>query len=126
MMKRMYHSWDKWEDYKYGFYDGKIKSKENMINNCKGLFQNLNLFEECLKTIILNWKFSCEHNLSNPGLNKVAYLGQAACALKFEAPNSVSRIGYNILSEKEKNEADKLAMNYLKKWESKYEFIEKI
>lgn len=119
MIKRIYHPYTLWEDYKNGFFKSETDlNLEEQILACKDLFLDLKEFENVLSVLIKDWKYSMEHNLTNEALNKIAYLGQASCSYKFKISNDISRQGYNLLTEEEKQKADDMAKKYLEKWES--------
>lgn len=117
-MERIFHSWDKWEDYRHNFYGGVVDDweRDNTLELYASLLRDLPRFEAALKIIISEWKYSCEHNLSNESMNRVAYLGQAACALVYKVPHSNSMGGYNLLTDQEKAAADAMAQKYLDLW----------
>jgi len=116
-MKRIYHTWDKWECYPAGFYESNMKdmSKAECEEKYRELLSDDNMFSECLKSIIVEWKNSCEHYLSNPNMNRIAWLGQAALAYKYGIP-ACYRSGYNLLTQEEKSSADNVALKYLNEW----------
>ena len=125
-MNRIYHPWNKWEDYKHGFYGGLEYPKDNTLELYASLLRDLTKFENALKIIVNEWRYSCEHNLSNEGMNRIAYLGQAACALIYNVPNSISMGGYNLLTTEEQQAADAMAQKYLNLWLEKHESIKKV
>jgi hypothetical protein len=112
---RIYHPWDKWEDYKHNFYGG-----------IAALLRDLPAFESALKTIISEWKYSCEHNLTNESMNRIAYLGQASFALLYNVPHNVSMGGYNLLTPEEQKSADNMAEKYLNIWLEAHVYSKKI
>lgn len=115
---RIYHPWDRWEDYRNNFYGGVTDDypKDKTLEVYASLLRDLPRFEAALQIIIRDWRYSCEHNLSNEAMNRVAYLGQASCALVYKVPHSVCMGGYNLLSENEKAAADAMAQKYLDIW----------
>lgn len=116
-MKRIYHPWNKWEDYRCNFYGGVgTFDKTNSLQTYASLLSDLPRFESALKTIIDEWRHSCEHNLSNESMNRVAYLGQASCALVYNVPHNVCMGGYNLLTDEQKAAADAMALKYLNIW----------
>lgn len=121
-MKRVFHPWDKWEDFQHNFYGGVTSDfeKDNTLELYASLLRDLPRFEAALQVITRDWRYSCEHNLTNTALNRVAYLGQAACALTYKVPHSLSMGGYNLLSDEEKAAADAMAQKYLDLWVSKH------
>ena len=115
-MKRIFHPYDTWEDYKAGFYGGQDYPTKNTVRLCAEVLADLYTFEKALKMITTEWKHSCEHNLSNENMNRIAYLGQAACALLLKVPNNVSMGAYSTLTIEQQQAADALAQKYLDKW----------
>ncbi len=119
-MTRIFHPYDKWEDYKHGFYGGMDYPKDGTLELYASLLKDLPRFEAALQTIISEWKYSCEHNLTHEGMNRIAYLGQAACALVYNVPHNVCMGGYNLLSSEEQQAADVMAQKYLDLWIKEY------
>lgn len=116
-IKRIYHTWDKWECYPAGFYES---SREGMTKNqCESayaeLLSDLSKFELALNRVITEWKNSCEHYLSNESMNRIAWLGQAALCIENGIP-SCFRTGYFLLTKDQQQKADELALKYLNKW----------
>lgn len=116
-MNRIYHTWDKWECFPAGFYDTNKpgSTKDQCEEVYRELLSDCKLFGDCLEKIIVEWKNSCEHYLSNPNMNRIAWLGQAALAYKYQIP-ACYRGGYNRLTEDQKTAADEVALVYLNKW----------
>jgi hypothetical protein len=131
-MKRIYHTWDKWECYPAGFYESSAPhgiSANQAIEAYRDFLADIPRFEAALQKIVSEWKNSCEHYLSNENMNRIAWLGQAAMCIDSGIPSQF-RAGYNLLSEKQKLEADEMALKYLNKWlvlagEQEIESIEK-
>jgi hypothetical protein len=116
-MKRIYHTWDKWECYPAGFYDTKVKGRTDA--DCERAYadflSNLEQFRSGLERVMATWVKSCEHYLTNENMNRIAWLGQAAACVMLGLPRRY-RAGYNLLSEDQKREADALALEYLNQW----------
>lgn len=116
-IKRIYHTFDKWECYPAGLYEN---SKEGMTKTqCEEFYRDfladLPRFERALKGVISEWKNSCEHYLSNEKMNRIAWLGQASACIDSGIP-SCFRVGYFLLTKEQQSEADKMALVYLNKW----------
>ena len=73
------------------------------------------MFESSLKRVISEWRNSCEHYLTNEKMNRIAWLGQASLCIETGIP-SCYRSGYFLLSQKEREEADNMALKYLNVW----------
>mgnify|MGYP000574741210 CR=1 FL=1 len=120
-IKRIYHSWEKWEDYKAGFYDNiSGKDKSIMIDKVVEMFSSKDLTEKYMDKVIHNWFYSCEQNLTNNGMNKIAYIGQAACCLYFGIPATVTMEAWSEVDEEHQMEANEIATKKLNEWERIY------
>ncbi len=121
-MNRIYHTWDKWECYPAGFY-GERPPKGLTAEECelkyKELLTDLEMFEECLNIVINQWKYSCEHYLTNENMNRIAWLGQASLTIKYNIPSRF-RGGFNLLTEDQQKAANEKALMYLNIWREKY------
>ena len=110
---RVFHTWDKWECYRAGFYaevlpeDGEERYREFLAD--------LDRFQQALIVVTTEWTHSCEHYLTNERMNRIAWLGQAAVAQALGIPSGC-RGGYHLLSQEQRNAADALALDYLNKW----------
>lgn len=114
---RIFHTFDKWECYKAGFYESNHEVLDH--EQCKIKFIEVlsseSLFSEALEGVINNWKFSCEHYLTNKSMNRIAWLGQAAVCYEYGVPSRYSNAWFDI-SEDLRDKADEIALNYLNKW----------
>lgn len=116
-VKRIYHTWEKWECYPAGFYEN---SKDGMTKEqCEQVYKELlsdeNAFCDALDRVIAEWKYSCEHYLTNEAMNRIAWLGQASLCITHGIP-ACYRTGYFLLTKDEQMIADELALAYLNKW----------
>jgi len=115
---RVYHTWDKWECYRAGFYDERprdgitVETGEEMYRE---FLADEGRFRAALEVVTTSWRFSCEHYLTNERMNRIAWLGQASVAQALGLP-SCCRGGYHRLTQEQKNAADTLALEYLNRW----------
>lgn len=120
-MKRIYHSYEKWECYPAGFFNNSSgETKKNHIQKVIELFSNPELTLEYMSRIINEWKYSCEHNLTNESMNKVAWLGQSACCLFAGIPATVTMEAWRLVPLEFRNTADEIAESLIKKYESSH------
>jgi hypothetical protein len=114
---RIFHTYEKWECYKYGFYathkDGMSKAK------CEEAYRvflsDIPRFSSALEHVITEWKHSCEHYLTNSAMNRIAWLGQAAACYEMGIP-STFRGGFFLLTQEQQDAANLCALEYLNKW----------
>ena len=119
--ERIFHTFDKWECHKAGFYASK---KEGMTaDECEKAYadylSNDELFKQGLQGVLDNWINSCEHYLTNKAMNRIAWLGQAAMCYSTGVPSKFCA-GFNLLTPDQQERANKIALEYLNKWMDKY------
>jgi hypothetical protein len=118
MVQRIYHRWEKWECYKAGFFEvhpPKGMTEEECQNKYAIFLKDLKLFEKTAYNVIDNWKNSCEHNLTNTTMNRIAWLGQASMCYLYGIPAKY-RGGYHLLSKSEQKQADLIALKVINYW----------
>lgn len=114
---RIFHTYEKWECHKAGFYETKHKTLND--DQCKEeyfkVLKNPLLFSEILEKLIVDWKYSCEHYLTNKSMNRIAWLGQAAVCYNSGVPNRYAGAWFELTKE-EQDIANDVALKYLNKW----------
>ena len=114
---RIFHTFDKWECCKAGFYATTVKDKtrEQCQQEYRELLTNEVEFRAALEAVTTQWKNSCEHYLGNNAMNRIAWLGQAALCYSRGIPSEF-RSGFQLLTEDEQKVANEIALEYLNKW----------
>lgn len=117
MIKRIWHPWEKWECYPANFFGHLPQTikKPDAEKKYGEFLADLDYFGRVLERVTTEWKNSCEHNLSNESLNRIAWLGQACLAYEFGIPSEM-RAGFNLLTPDQQTAANALAEKYLNKW----------
>lgn len=114
---RIFHTYEEWECYKAGFYKSTFDGKNR--DECERMYSEFlsdkRRFSEALSCVISEWKNSCEHYLTNSVMNRIAWLGQAAMCYATGVPSEF-RGGFHLLTERQQEEANEIALNYLNKW----------
>lgn len=114
---RIFHTYDKWECHKAGFYRSSkpgwtsAQCEEEFIK----IITDTELFASVLAEIISEWKFSCEHYLTNTSMNRIAWLGQAAVCYHSGVPSKFCS-AWGQIPEFQQEEANKVALKYLNVW----------
>jgi hypothetical protein len=76
---------------------------------------DLSLFKTWAYAVVDCWVNSCEHNLTNPNMNRIAWMGQASVCLAYRIPSKY-RGGYHLLTDKQQREADQTALDVINYW----------
>ena len=114
---RIFHTFDKWECQKAGFYKSIVlgKTTEECEKEYAEFLSNDEKFKDALEKVITEWKHSCEHYLTNRSMNRIAWLGQASMCYAAGIPSRFCG-GFNLLDEKKREHANNIALEYLNKW----------
>lgn len=119
-MERIYHRYESWECFKNGFFKNVSGAeKTNFSKKVIELFENPKQTEVFMNKVISDWPFSCEHNLTNNSLNRVAWLGQAACCIYAGIPYRITMENWRFVDSKKQIKACEIAENIIAKYESK-------
>ena len=120
-MKQIYHPYWKWEDYKNGMWRKVSKEEElKLLPEIINFTGDYKLYGAAMFEVIKYWKYSCEHNLTDMGMNRKAWVGHAACCYKHGYPEYLVREAWNTLSTKQQSLANKMADEAIKEWELKF------
>lgn len=114
---RIFHTYDKWECYKAGFYNTTHQSltKVQCEEKYRAFLSDTDRFSEALESVTTEWVNSCEHYLTNNSMNRIAWLGQASACYAMGIP-AIFRSGFFLLTEQEQEKANQTALKYLNKW----------
>lgn len=120
-MKRIWKNYNLWEDYKAGMYSN--EKQEDLVLEIVNFFNDEKLFLEACFYILQNWSNCIDHNLSYASSNRQSYLGQAACAYKFNANIKTTTKAWLLLSKEKQDYANSVADLIISIYE-KYYYIE--
>lgn len=114
---RIFHTYDKWECHKAGFYAQSVEGKKatELHEDYRDFLADIPRFEAALQRVIKEWPNSCEHYLTNFAMNRIAWLGQASMCIDTGVPSKFCA-GYNLLSDEQKDAANASAHMALNQW----------
>lgn len=114
---RIFHTFDKWEAVAAGFFAPGIKgrTKDECEAEYGAFLGDLSDFREGINKVFHEWPNSCEHNLTNSSMNRIAWIGQAAACAARGLP-STFRGGFSALPTEQQNAANELALEWLNIW----------
>ena len=123
-LEQIYHPYNVWEDYKNGFYDNiSGKNKVDMINKVVEFFTDPQQVEEIMNRVTKEWFYSCEHNLTNNAMNKIAYIGQASLSYLHKIPSTVTMEAWSKVPKESQEIANGIAEKAYESWLMDYERI---
>jgi hypothetical protein len=119
-MIQIFHRYEFWEDYLNGMWRKESKQYESeKIQEIIEFTGNHILYGKAMIRVINEWPISCENNLSNLSLNRKAWLGHAACCIERNYPEYLVRQAWQLLTDEQRNLANKEAINAIKIWEQR-------
>lgn len=77
-------------------------------------------YGQAMMKVIKSWKYSCEHNLTDPSTNKRAWVGHAACSIELQLPEIVVRTAWKHLTDEQRFLANKQADYAIEAWINNY------
>ena len=73
-----------------------------------------------MRRVVLEWSRSTENALTDPHINRRAWVGHAACALAFRCPEDVVRQAWGYLTDEQKYLANQAADRAIVLWRNRY------
>jgi hypothetical protein len=116
-IKQIYHPYYLWEDYINGMWKKANKLDEQDLIKKATEFMSDNIkFGNAMINVVDNWKYTCEHNLTDPLINHKAFIGQTAVCYELKIPEYITRIAWSCLTEKQQFLANKQASKAINKF----------
>lgn len=119
LIERIYHPYWMWEETYTNMWKV-VENREEWLQKAIAFTGDAPLYGKWMLDVVDEWKFSCEHNLSNLTQNRRAWVGHAACAHAFNCPEDIVREAWGHLSELQQRLANKKADEAIGVWEARY------
>ena len=120
-MERIYYRYELWEDYQNGMYNECKQGREQRVVEAAHILGDAETCLKAMKKVISEWKISTEYNLSNNGVNRKAWLGQAACSCYANIHEDETREAWGLMTEEQRIEANRIAQTLINQWERECE-----
>lgn len=121
-MKQIYTPWYLWEDYHAGMWR-KVSDQDLWTERAIIFTGNTELYGFNMQIVVNEWPFAMLNNLSNPSVNKRAFLGHCAACYGANVPESITRSAWRLLTDRQRDDADFIAQKIVNEWRKKYENI---
>lgn len=110
--------WD-WECYKSGMWS-KVDNEYELLKKAIDFTSNHVLYGKYMNEVIFKWDKTMLNHLSNPMINKKAFVGHCAVCYKLLIPEYITRKAWSYLTDKQRHLANLQAKKAIKKWEEWY------
>ena len=119
-MNRIYHPYWKWED--LGMWRN-IKGTEHQtfLDLALKMTGDAKVYGASMLKVLDSFPLACEHNLTDLGQNRRAWIGHAAVFLANECPEHITREAWGMLSQQQQDEANAVADIAITEWEARHE-----
>lgn len=119
--KQYFTSYTNWEDFQAGMYRiTPERDKDKLVINAIGLLKNQNEFYHSMREMIDLWKVAARVNLTNNQQNKRAWLGAAACCFKYNVPEYLTRVAWNLLNKEDQDQANRTAEKIIQEFNQQH------
>lgn len=120
-VKQVWIPYTLWEDFKNGMWR-KVSPEEHkvLLPIAVSFTENTDLYGQAMRDVLPAWPNTMLNSLTNPSLNKRAFLGHCACCFKINMPESVTRAAWWMLTEKQRVDADEQAQQAIDSWQIAY------
>lgn len=113
---RIWHPYTVWEEVPAGMWG---PAKRDCLDDAVTFTGNATLYGAAMMRVTLEWPRSCEHNLTDIGQNRRAWIGHAAACLEIGCPEHVTRKAWGFLTQVQRDEANDQATQAILSWERK-------
>lgn len=118
-MKRIWHDYRTWEDFKDGMWRISTKAeRDTLLPKAIEFTGNHILYGSFMMKVLDVYPIACEQNLSDRSQNRRAWIGHAAACLAINAPEDVTRAAWGHLTLQQQIDADAEADKAIKLWET--------
>jgi len=118
---RVYHPYWDWECYVNGMWRRVDKSEySKMLNDAIAFTGDHLKYGEAMQKVVLEWPKTMEHHLTNPSINKKAFIGHCAVCYKLSIPEYIVRDAWKRLTDRQRLLANLEADRSYKIWINEY------
>jgi len=118
-IKRVYHPFAAWECFIAGmWFDAPSSERAKLLNAAIEFTGDANLYGQWMLKVTQEWTRACEHHLTDPNINKRAWVGHAACCMATGCPEHITRSAWRHLTAQQQDEANAVADIAIAAWTS--------
>lgn len=113
-IKQIYTPYWSWECYKKGLYNSYYLNTD--IEKCTEFMNNIELFSKSMQEVNHNWNNSMLNFLTNPNINRVAFLGQCGVCYALGYPDALTKKCWKNLDRKKQNKLNFISHQIIVTW----------
>lgn len=121
-LQQKYHPYTVWEDWLNGMWTSVDKQKEQqLLQKAYDFTSDYKKYGAAMHEVVMAWPLTMEHNLTNPSINKKAFVGHCAVCFKLGIPEHITRSAWKLLTVEQQNLANWQADDAIALWKKHYE-----
>lgn len=125
-MKRIYHPYTEWEDYKAGMWRKETTANEkDLLDKAIDFTGTHEEYGAWMMRVVSSWPKACEQNLTDLSQNRRAWIGHAACCMALNCPEYITREAWGYLTKTQQDLANKQADKAIEFWERDNKYQER-
>ncbi|MGN0180419.1 MAG: hypothetical protein ACI4DY_13430 [Monoglobaceae bacterium] len=102
-------------------YDENKEGRNERVLQAAAILGTPETCRAAMQKVVEEWPIATQYNLSNAGINRKAWLGQACCSIWAGIHEDEVREAWGTLSDNQRTEANHIAYQIIKKWLDTYE-----
>lgn len=116
-IKQVYVPYWEWEDWINGMWR-KLKQEDEPLQLQKAIefTGDWNRYGEAMQNVINAWPRTMLNSLTNPSINKRAFLGHCAVQFAIGIPEYITRLAWRELTDQQRFDADAVAQRTIDEW----------
>jgi hypothetical protein len=118
-LTRVYRPVSEWEEIAHNMW-GDVDDHRTALDRAVSFTGDHRLYGSYMRRVIEEWPVSCENALTDPVLNRKAWVGHAAVALALNIPEDITRKAWGLLTHEQRVLANKEAARAVRQWEDAY------
>lgn len=116
-IKQVYTPYWEWEDFINGMW---AIGDETRLPEAIEFTGDHNKYGSAMKEVVIAWPRTMLNSLTNMSINQRAFLGHCAVCFKLGIQESITRMAWKELNNKQRYEADKVAQETIDEWKQNY------
>ena len=115
---QVYIPYWEWEDYLNGMWS---KGDSDRLQEAIDFTGDHLKYGQAMREVAASWPRTMLNSLTNPSINKRAFLGHCAVSFKLGISEAITRQAWKHLSDSQRYDADKVAQETIDEWTENYE-----
>lgn len=116
-IKQIWVPYWEWEDYINGMWK---KGDESRLREAVEFTGSWQVYGAAMLDVLFAWPKTMLNSLTNPSINKRAFLGHCAVFYKLGIQESITRIAWKELTDTQRYYADLIAQQTIDEWKNEY------